>query len=201
MIAKRGQVHFSWNELKRNAAVEKWTCPLFARTPARRANGLKNGPVPFSGFTLLELILALAILAGSLAALGEVMRLAGQTALTTQGETQGQIIATSIMDELASGARQLSATSWTDSNYDPAWQCEIALEDTGYQELIGVRVSVAQQVEARLQPARFQLVRWMPNPNYTPPQATDQSSSTTSSSTTGSTTGGTSTGTGSGGQQ
>jgi general secretion pathway protein I len=169
--------------------------------PVTRSKLRNGGPVPFTGFTLLEIILALAILAGSLAALGEVMRLAGQTAALTEGETQAQILAASVMDELASGARQLSENSWTDSNSDPAWQCSIAIEDTGYQQLVAVRVSVAQQLDARFQPARFELVRWLPNPDYTPPDTSDQSNSTTnstSSSTTGSSTTGSS---GSGGQK
>src|SRR5262245_31381311 len=69
-----------------------------------------NGPVPFpGGFTLLEIILALAILAGSLAALGEVMRLADQNATMTRDESQAQILAASIMDELIAGARDLVA--------------------------------------------------------------------------------------------
>ena len=53
-----------------------------------------------SAFTLLEIILSLAILAGSLAALGEVMRLADQNASMTGDETQAQILAASIMDLL-----------------------------------------------------------------------------------------------------
>jgi prepilin-type N-terminal cleavage/methylation domain-containing protein len=137
------------------------------------------------GFTLLEVILSLAILAGALAALGEVMRLADQTASMTEGETQAQILAASVMDELASGARQFSAASQAplDSNADPPWVYSIALENTGYNELVAVRVSFEQKLDARLQPARFELVRWMANPNYTPPDTSDQSNSSTSSST------------------
>jgi general secretion pathway protein I len=150
-----------------------------------------------SAFSLLEVILALAILAGSLAALGEVMRMAGQAARLTESETQAQILAASLMDELASGARQLSAVSKStlDSSSNPPWTYSIALEDTGYQQMVAVRVTIEQQLDSRLQPARFELVRWMPNPNYTPPETDDQSKSS-SSSTTGSSSSGTSTGTG-----
>jgi general secretion pathway protein I len=123
------------------------------------------------GFTLLEIILALAILAGSLAALGEVMRLADQNAAMTRDETQAQMLATSIMEELVSGARALTANSPAqfDPNWDPQWLYSIAIEDTGYEELVAVRVMVEQQLEERLQPARFELVRWLPNPNFVPP--------------------------------
>jgi type II secretion system protein I len=149
---------------------------------------LKNGPVPYSGFTLLEIILALAILAGSLAALGEVMRLADQSATLTEGETQAQILASSVMDELVSGARELSVVSQAGlvSDADPPWLYSIAVENTGYEELISVRVSVEQQLEARLQPARFELVRWMPNPDFVPAETGEEAGSSTSSSTSGS---------------
>ena len=54
-------------------------------------------------------MLALAILAGALAALGEVMRLADQNAELVEGETQAQVLAESVMAELLSGARPLSS--------------------------------------------------------------------------------------------
>ena len=60
------------------------------------------------GFTLLEIILALAILAGAMATLGEVMRLADQNATMTEGETQAQILAASLMDEFACGSREIA---------------------------------------------------------------------------------------------
>jgi type II secretion system protein I len=157
------------------------------------------------GFSLLEVILALAILAGSLAALGEVMRMAGQAARLTESETQAQILAASVMDELASGARQLSAVSQSelDSTANPPWVYSVALEDTGYQQMVAVRVTVSQQLDSRLQPAHFELLRWMPNPNYVAPQTDDQSqsSSSSSSSTSGSSSSGSSSGSGSGGQR
>jgi type II secretory pathway pseudopilin PulG len=149
-----------------------------------------------TAFSLLEVILALAILAGSLAALGEVMRMAGQAARLTESESQAQILAASVMDELAAGARQLSAVSQStlDSSSNPPWTYSIALEDTGYQQMVAVRVMIEQQLDSRLQPARFELVRWMPNPNYIPPETDDESKSSSSSSTSGSSSSGSSSG-------
>jgi type II secretion system protein I len=141
-----------------------------------------------SGFTLLEIILALAILAGSLAALGEVMRLADQNATLTEGETQAQILAASVMDELVAGARQLTAVSQAGlvSDADPPWVYSVDIQNTQYEELVSVRVSVEQQLDARLQPARFELVRWMPNPNFVPADTGESDSSSSSSSSTSS---------------
>jgi prepilin-type N-terminal cleavage/methylation domain-containing protein len=137
-----------------------------------------------SGFSLLEIILALAILAGSLAALGEVMRLADQNAALTRDESEAQILAASVMDELISGARQLMAVTRTPFMYDtePQWLYSIAIEQTGYEQLVAVRILVEQDVDPKLQPARFELVRWLPNPDYVPPETASSTSSTSSTS-------------------
>jgi prepilin-type N-terminal cleavage/methylation domain-containing protein len=136
------------------------------------------------GFTLLEVILSLAILAGSLAALGEVMRLADQNAAMSRDETHAHIMASSIMDELISGYRTLTQVNQAvfDPNMDPAWLFSIAVEDTSYVELVAVRVLVEQQLDAQLQPARFELVRWLANPNFVPPDTGADASSSSSSS-------------------
>jgi general secretion pathway protein I len=153
------------------------------------------------GFTLLEIILALAILAGSLAALGEVMRLADQNASMTRDESQAQILASSVMDELVAGARDLVAIDRGPFDFvtEPPWVYSVVIEPTAYEELVAVRVLVEQDIDPRLQPARFALVRWMPNPDYIP--TTTSSSSTGSSSTGSSQSGGTSAQSGTGGQR
>ena len=137
------------------------------------------------GFSLLEIILALAILAGSLAALGEVMRLADQNAALTRDETQAQILASSVMDELVAGARTLAAVNQAPLDYEmeEPWLHSILIEQTGYVELVAVRVLVEQQLDPLLQPARYELVRWLPNPDYIPANTSVQSSSGSSAST------------------
>jgi hypothetical protein len=136
------------------------------------------------------------------------MRLADRNAELSHDETQGQIIAESIMDELSAGYRPLTAVNETvyDPMMDPVWQYSIAVEATAYQQLLAVRVIIEQQLEARLRPARYELVRWLANPDYmssqTPPEAeseSSQSSSSSSSSSTSSSSGGTSSGFGTGG--
>ncbi len=149
------------------------------------------------GFTLLEVILALAILAGSLAALGEVMRLADRNAAAARDETQAQIIAASIMDELTAGARALTSITATPLDYetDTPWRYSVAIEQTAYNEMVAVRVLVEQDTDPRLQPARFQLERWLPNPDIIP-QNTGAQSSTGSSAGSSSASSGSQTGTG-----
>jgi type II secretion system protein I len=153
-------------------------------------------------FTLLEVILSLAILAGALAALGEVMRLADRSASIAEDETHAQILAASIMDELSAGSRELTAVSQSqlETADNPPWLYTVEMGQTQYDELVAVKVRVQQDLEPRLQPAQFELMRWMPNPDYVPP-ATDDGTTTSSTTGTSSTSGSSSSGTGSGAQK
>jgi type II secretory pathway pseudopilin PulG len=147
----------------------------------------KNSSDPFFGFSLLEIILSLAILAGSLAALGEVMRQSDRNAVLSSDETRAQIIAASIMDELIAGSRPATAANRTVYNPDdePPWLYSVAIENTSYAELVGVRVLVEQQLESESRPPTFELVRWVMNPDFVA-QAQSASQSNTSSSSSGS---------------
>ncbi len=140
---------------------------------------------PRQGFTLLEIILSLAILAGSLAALGEVLRLAAMNGQMAQDETQAQILAASVMDELLSGARAIETVNSLpfDLISEPPWTYSIALEQTDHQELILARIRVEQQLPDEKQPPHFELIRWLPNPDYIPATAGEDTSTSGTSST------------------
>jgi type II secretory pathway pseudopilin PulG len=137
-------------------------------------------------FTLLEVILALAILAGSMAALGEVMQLAHRNATMAEAETQAQILAASLMDEFASGSRKLDVADQQtiDDKSDPPWVYSVAIENSNIEELVAVHLRVEQQMDARLQPASFELVRWMPNPNNASSESSESSKSSSEGSST-----------------
>lgn len=149
------------------------------------------------GFTLLEIILSLAILAGALAALGEVMRLGDQNAALARDESQAQILATSVMDEILAGVRPLTTVSAAtfDLATDPPWAYSIEIAPApDHSELLVIHVRVEQQLDPTKQPARFDLVRWVLNPDAI------STSSTTTSSTSSSSTSSTGSGSSSSGQ-
>jgi type II secretory pathway pseudopilin PulG len=149
-----------------------------------------NSSDPFLGFSLLEVVLALAILAGALAALGEVLRLGDQNAAAAAEESQAEMLAESVMSELLVGARTLANVSGNELPLedDPTWAVSIEIQPTEYQELVAVRVSVVQVLAPEQEPARCDLVRWLPNPDYLPAATQQESSSSTSTS--GTTSGG-----------
>ena len=92
------------------------------------------------------------------------------------------MLADSVMSEIIAGSRQVQAVSTTTFDMsEPAWTYSIEVDSTDYEALVAVRVSVAQQLAAELHPAHCDLVRWLPNPDYIPPNA-DQQSTTNSTS-------------------
>src|SRR5438105_259745 len=93
----------------------------------RTRGSLRPIPSHPKAFSLLEVLLALAILAGAIAALGEVMRLGDENAALARDESQAEMLANSLISEMLSGARQVQAVSSAtfDMTADPAWNYSI----------------------------------------------------------------------------
>jgi general secretion pathway protein I len=138
---------------------------MIHRRSILRSKSSANRP---AAFTLLEIILSLAILAGALVAIGEVVRLADQNAMYARDETEAQILASGVMDELLSGARQVTAVDKLPFDFatEANWVYSVQIEPTTYPEVVRVGVRVEQQIEARLEPINFELYRWILNPDY-----------------------------------
>jgi prepilin-type N-terminal cleavage/methylation domain-containing protein len=136
-------------------------------TPHSRARCASRRPwhrQPRSAFTLIEVILALVILGGALAILGEVMQLANSSAVDARAETQAQLIANSVMDEIIAGVQEDSPVSRQPLEVVDATRWLYSVE-TGTSDIEGVYplvVTVEQDLEARFNPVKFRLVRWMP---------------------------------------
>jgi type II secretory pathway pseudopilin PulG len=138
---------------------------------------------------LLEVILALAILAGAMAVLGEISRMAMRNAIAARDLARAQLLAESKMAEILSGVSQPDAvenTAFVSSDYaldpsEPAWLYSINSESTDEDGLISVRVTVTREMPAGQHPVKFSIVRWLPDPNYvyTPPASNSGSSSGT----------------------
>jgi len=133
-----------------------------------------------NGFTLLEVILALTILAGALAVLGEVSRLALRNAAGARDLARAQLLAESKLAEIAAGitssqAVENAAFDTSSESLDPAepaWIYSISTQSTDEEGLISVRLTVTRDLPAGQHPVKFSLVRWLPDPNYTPPSQT-----------------------------
>jgi type II secretion system protein I len=128
----------------------------------RSRRSLRNGSA--EGFTLMEVILALAILAGALAVLGEVMSLAGRNAQDAQSYAQAQLLAASVMDEMLTGYTPLVQQSRQalESDDDTPWVYSVTLGTTTIDTLQSVEVVVEQDLDPAFNPVTYRLVKWVP---------------------------------------
>ena len=144
------------------------------------------------GFTLLEVILALVVLGAAVAILGEVMRLANRGAVDARAETQAQLLAASVMDEMIAGYADLSSITRQPlvAETDGPWVYSVTVGTSTLLNIVPVEVVVEQDLEREFNPVRFRLTRWLADL----PEAAESSSaggSSSGSSTAGSQTGGT----------
>jgi len=145
-----------------------------------------------AGLSLLEVILALTILAASVAVLGEASRLALKNAEVARDLGRAQLLCESKLAEITSGiiaAEPVASTPFDATTYasidanEPAWLYSIETQTTNEEGLISVRVTVTRDLPAAKHPVSFSLVRWIPDPNATSSTGSGQNAGGTSSGT------------------
>ncbi len=119
-----------------------------------------------SGFSLLEVILALAILTGAIAVLGELGRLGLHNARIARDTTQAQLLCESKLAEIAAGITVPEPVNGAKfetivGDGDIAWLYSIETADVDQQGLVAARVTVAQDLPAEKRPVEFSLERWV----------------------------------------
>ncbi len=124
------------------------------------------------GFSLLEVILALTILAGVMVVLGEVARQGMESARIARDLTYAQTICDSLMAELASGLiyPEIVDQAPVDEICDPAqtgWVYSMDVESTEIEGLLAVRITVSQALPPEKRPVQCSLVRWIQDPDMT----------------------------------
>jgi general secretion pathway protein I len=126
------------------------------------------------GFTLLEVILALAILTGAIAVLGELARVGISNADYTHKLTKAQLLCEGKMAEITSGitfSDPVSGVSFeSEMNEDMAsmidpdeipWLYSITSDLIDDNGLLQVTVTVYQDLPEEKRPVTCSLVRWM----------------------------------------
>ena len=118
------------------------------------------------GFTLLEVILALAILAGAVAVLGEIMAIAGRHARETQAETRAQLFAASVMDEMLAGVTEVAQVSRQalETTDTVPWVYSVTVSTTTITGLSSIEVLIEQDLEPQFNPVKYRLVRFYAEP-------------------------------------
>jgi hypothetical protein len=154
-----------------------------------------------AGLSLLETILAIAILGTSMAILGESVRIGTMAAADAREMTMAQLLCEGKLAELASGLQPLLPTAAAPLEVAPDWQYTVQVERSAQQGLIIVSVTVTRDASQTSRPVTVTLYRWIIDPELTAQieaaaQAAAEAEAASSSS---SSSGGTGSGTGSGG--
>lgn len=148
-----------------------------------------NASRALRGLTLLEVVLALAILTASFATLAQLVGVAVRAARQGRELTRGQLVAESLMAEIAAGAIAADNLSAVPVDTDPGWLVSATVTPTMQDGIIQVTV-MAQQDSASRRRAEFVLSRWMRDPNLAIPEdpvrEEDAASSSSTSGTEGS---------------
>jgi general secretion pathway protein I len=123
-----------------------------------------------TGFSLLEVILALAIFAGAVAVLGELARNGMESTRIVRDLTCAQLICESKLAEIAAGIVPPEPVSPApvEDLADPnqlGWLYSVEVATTEIDGLLAVRVTVTQDLPEERRPVHCSLVRWMVDPN------------------------------------
>jgi type II secretion system protein I len=114
--------------------------------------------------TLLEVILAVAILGGCVAVIGELVRIGTRHAEEARDITRAQLVCESKLEEIAAGAAPLESVASAPLETDIRWLYSVSVSALDRPELLEVRVTIQQNQPTRVQPLSVSLVRWMIDP-------------------------------------
>ncbi len=116
------------------------------------------------GLTLLEVILALAILAGSVAVLGELVRSGLLSAADARDYTRAELHAESVMSQVVAGAVPTGSMSNVPIEGDPNYVYSMLTEEVDQAGLLSISVTVTRSQTTQRKPVEFTLKRWMVDP-------------------------------------
>ena len=157
-----------------NPKRKRGTQPNASLAPRVGVTSPKTNKRHRRGFTLLEVILSLAILTGAIAVLGELARIGLDNAGYTQNLTKAQLLCEGKMAEITAGITlpdpvtgvsfESEMSDETASMIDPdetAWLYSIASDLIDENGLLQITVTVYQDLPEEKRPITCVLVRWM----------------------------------------
>lgn len=118
------------------------------------------------GVSLLEVILALAILAGAMAAIGELLRVGARHATAAFEQSVGQLHCQSILDQIRAGVLPASSAQDAPLPLDPDWLYSVEVQSLSLDGLLQVVVHARRADDTRSQPRLVTLVQWVIDPQY-----------------------------------
>ncbi len=135
------------------------------------------------GLTLLEVVLALAILAAASATLAQLVGIGLRAAAQARDTTEAQLMAESLMSEIAAGITlpdQISSAPLPD---DSSWLASAFVQPATLPGVLQVTLLVERDPQYGGRPSSFQLTRWIRDPQL--PYPVEEEEETSSTGTTG----------------
>ena len=118
------------------------------------------------GFSLLEVIIATAILVASSMALLQLLSVGQQHLIRAERRAEAQFICQTLVDECQAGSLAIDRVDRERFSDAPGWTYSVDLQPTQIANLIKIRVRVWREDESARQSNDqpiFELVRWMRN--------------------------------------
>ncbi len=120
------------------------------------------------GFSLLEVMLASAILVGCLAVLSELANIGRIHATVAQDGGTAERICQSKVNEILAGLAPASPVHDEPVEDAPGWVCSVDVDSVRQRGVVALRVTVKQDDDSAGRPMEFSLVRWIRDPKWTP---------------------------------
>lgn len=121
-----------------------------------------------NGLSLLEVILSIAILGGSMVMIGNLYHLGYRSALQTQIRNDANIHASAAMAELVAGVIPIESTGDTEISGSPGWYYSVDIQSSLQPGLFMATVIVRRGDAVGSVPTAVSLVRFIPDPDYEP---------------------------------
>ncbi|MEZ6093078.1 MAG: prepilin-type N-terminal cleavage/methylation domain-containing protein [Pirellulaceae bacterium] len=121
-----------------------------------------------AGISLLEVILAIAILGMSMVAITNLLNIGYRAAGSSRLRTEAAIFCDSTMAEVAAGVIELTSASDQPVSGTNDWLFSVNVQSADITGLLSVTVTVKQADSALNTPLSVSLVRFMPDPDYDP---------------------------------
>src|SRR5262245_13473546 len=118
------------------------------------------------GLSLLEVILAMAILGGALATIGQLIRIGGRNAVIARDLTAAELFCESKLNEVVAGGDLPDAVSDTPLSEIGEWLYSVQIAPTDLNGLTSVTVTVSQAKEQIARPVSYSSSRWMVDPTF-----------------------------------
>lgn len=132
------------------------------RNPGGRASKKRNG------LSLLEVILSIAILGGSMVVIGHLYNLGYRSALQARFRSEANILADAKMAELAAGVLPAESTGDQEIESAPGWTYSVSIEDSLQPGLFMATVIIKRQSESGILANGLSIVRFLVDPDYVP---------------------------------